>query len=43
LYTHFYRHRESCVYCTPELEEEKQEKMEEKKQEFRALDDGRQH
>jgi len=43
LYTHYYRHCDNCSYCTPELEEEKQEKMEEKQatlqQHFQALDE----
>ncbi|CAF4633632.1 unnamed protein product, partial [Rotaria sp. Silwood2] len=43
LYTHYYRHRDTCNYCTPELEEERQQKMEEKQvviqQHFQALDD----
>ncbi|CAF4318377.1 unnamed protein product, partial [Rotaria sordida] len=37
LYTNYYRHRDSCNYCAPELEEEKQQIMKEKKQQFRAL------
>jgi hypothetical protein len=41
LYTNYYRHRDSCTYCTPELEEEKQQKMKEKQQRFRALDDSK--
>ncbi|CAF1610997.1 unnamed protein product, partial [Didymodactylos carnosus] len=41
LYTHYYRHRDKCSYCTPELEEEKQQKMEEKQQQFQALDDSK--
>ena len=44
LYTHYYPHRGSCNYCTPELEEERQKEMEEKRatiqQQFRALGDG---
>jgi hypothetical protein len=30
LYTHYYRHRDSCNYCAPKREEEKQRKIEEK-------------
>jgi len=30
LYTNYYRHHDSCDYCTPELEEERQQKIEEK-------------
>ncbi|CAF0740997.1 unnamed protein product [Rotaria sordida] len=37
LYTNYYRHRDSCNYCAPALEEEKQQIMKEKKQHFRAL------
>ncbi|CAF1380456.1 unnamed protein product [Rotaria sordida] len=43
LYTNYYRHRDNCNYCTPELEEERQKKLEEKKvanqQHFQILDD----
>ncbi|CAF1070386.1 unnamed protein product [Rotaria sordida] len=39
LYTNYYRHRDNCSFCTPELEEEKQHEMEEKQQQLRALDD----
>ncbi|CAF4234485.1 unnamed protein product [Rotaria sp. Silwood2] len=43
LHTHYYRHRDSCSYCTPELEEERQQKIEEKEvalqQHFQALND----
>ncbi|CAF3688236.1 unnamed protein product [Rotaria sp. Silwood1] len=43
LYTHYYRHRDKCNYCTPELEEERQKQMEEKQvaiqQRFQTLDD----
>ena len=43
LYTHYYRHRDSCNYCTPELEEEREQEMEEKRvtiqRQFRALGD----
>ncbi|CAF3994004.1 unnamed protein product [Rotaria sp. Silwood1] len=38
-YTNYYRHRDSCIYCTSELDEEKQQKMKKKQQNFRALDD----
>ncbi len=45
LYMHYYRHRDSCSYCTSELEEDRQQKMEEKQitiqQQFQALDDGK--
>ena len=44
LYTNYYRHRGSCHYCAPELEEERQQKMEEKqtsmRKHFQALNDG---
>ena len=43
LYANYCRHRDSCVYCTPELEEEKQQEMKEKQQQFQALDDSKQH
>jgi len=43
LYTHYYRHRDSCGYCAPEVEEEKQQKKEEKQQEFQALDLSKQY
>ncbi|CAF1387764.1 unnamed protein product [Rotaria sordida] len=43
LYTNYYRHRDNCDYCTPELEEERQKNMEEKKvaiqEHFQILDD----
>ncbi|CAF1550003.1 unnamed protein product [Rotaria sordida] len=43
LYTHYYRHRDSCNYCTPEFEEERQQELEEKRiavqQQFQNLDD----
>ncbi|CAF2715941.1 unnamed protein product [Rotaria sp. Silwood2] len=43
LYTHCYRHRDSCNYCTPELEEEREKQTEEKnvsiQQRFQTLDD----
>ena len=43
LYTNYYRHRDGCYYCTPQLEEERQEKIEEKqtstRQRFQALND----
>ncbi|CAF4548624.1 unnamed protein product, partial [Rotaria sp. Silwood2] len=43
LYTNYYRHRDNCNYCTPELEEERQEQMEENQvaiqQRFQTLDD----
>ncbi|CAF1158057.1 unnamed protein product [Rotaria sordida] len=43
LYTNYYRHRDSCDYCTPELEDERQQEMEQKRvsiqQQFQALDD----
>ncbi|CAF3863872.1 unnamed protein product [Rotaria sp. Silwood1] len=43
LYTHYYRHRDNCNYCTPELEEKRQEQIEEKQvaiqQRFQTLDD----
>ncbi|CAF0983451.1 unnamed protein product [Rotaria sordida] len=35
----YYRHRDNCSYCTPELAEVKQHEMEEKQQQLRALDD----
>ena len=41
LYTNYYRHRDNCGYCTPEVEEEKQQKMEEKQQQFQTLDDSK--
>jgi hypothetical protein len=45
LYNHYYRHRDTCYYCTPELEEERQQKMEEKqappRKHFQALDDSK--
>ncbi|CAF0911634.1 unnamed protein product [Rotaria sordida] len=45
LYTHYYRHRDNCNYCTPELEEERQQEMEEKRitvqQQFQVLDDSK--
>ncbi len=45
LYTNYYRHRDNCSYCTPELEEEKQKQMEEKQvaiqQRYRTLDDSK--
>ncbi|CAF4171012.1 unnamed protein product [Rotaria sp. Silwood2] len=31
-YNNYHRHLDNCSYCTPELEEEKQQKMEEKRQ-----------
>ena len=40
-YTHYYRHRDNCSYCTPELEEEKQHEMEEKQQQLQALDNSK--
>ena len=39
LYTNYYRHRDSCIYCG--TEEEKQERIQEKQEQFRALDDGK--
>jgi len=45
LYTNYYRHRDNCDYCTPELEEERQEKMENKaiaiQQHFQVLDNSK--
>ena len=45
LYTNYYRHRDDCSYCTPELEDERQQEMEEKRvtiqQHFQALDNGK--
>ena len=38
LYTNYYRHRDSRNYCG--TEEEKQERIQEKQEQFRALDDG---
>ena len=47
LYTHYYRHRDTCYYCTPELEKERQQKMKEKqapiRKHFRAFDDSEHH
>ncbi|CAF4193621.1 unnamed protein product, partial [Rotaria sordida] len=43
LYTHYYRHRDNCNYCTPEFEEERRQKLEEKEvniqQHFQVSDD----
>lgn len=45
LYTHYYRHRDSCDYCTPELEEERRQKKEEKEvvtqKHFQILNDSK--
>ncbi len=30
LYTHYYRHHDRCTYCSPELEEERQQIKQEK-------------
>lgn len=47
LYSHYCRHRDICYYCTPELEEQRQQKMEEKqastRTHFQALDDSNHH
>jgi hypothetical protein len=47
LYTNYYRHRDTCYYYTPELEEERQQKMEEKqaptRKHLQALDDSEYH
>ncbi|CAF1553370.1 unnamed protein product [Rotaria sp. Silwood1] len=43
LYTNYYRHRDNCDYCTPELEEERQNDMEKKtvaiQEHFQSLDE----
>jgi hypothetical protein len=31
LYTNYYRHRDNCNYCTPDLKEERQKKWKKKK------------
>jgi hypothetical protein len=41
LYTHYYRHRYNCNYCTLEIEEDRQRKMEEKQQQFQGSDDNK--
>lgn len=41
LYINYYRHRDNCGYFTLEIEEEKQQKMEEKQQQFQSLDDSK--
>jgi hypothetical protein len=47
LYSNYYRHRQRCNYCTPELEQEreelKREKQNESMQELQMLYDGKQH
>ncbi|CAF1294613.1 unnamed protein product [Rotaria sordida] len=40
-HSNYYRHRNNYSYCTPELEEEKQQEMEEKQQQLQALDDSK--
>ena len=40
-YSNYYRYRNNYGYCTPELEEEKQQTTEEKQQQFQALDDSK--
>ena len=39
LYTNYYRHCDRCSYCTAELEGKKQQKIDEKQQEFHDLND----
>ena len=38
-YSSYYRHRNNCSYCSPELDEEKQPEMEEKQRQLQAIDD----
>ena len=40
-YSNYYRHRNNCSYCTPELEEEKQQQMDDKQYQLNALDNGK--
>jgi len=44
LYANFFRHRDSCIYCKSELEEDKPQKVEEKYaaiQQLQTLDNGK--
>jgi threonine dehydrogenase-like Zn-dependent dehydrogenase len=44
LYTHYYRHRDSCIHCMSELEEDRPQKVQEKQvaiQQFQILNDGK--
>ena len=45
LYTNYYRHRDNCSCCIPELEEKAHKQMEEKQvaiqQRFQTLDDSK--
>jgi hypothetical protein len=44
LYSNYYRHRIKCIYCTPELEEERQAQERQNQlviqREFQVLDAG---